>query len=446
MSACDKNKPTPGGNGGGEGSGPAETGGGTEVKPDETEPPKDEGPKTNADGLLLDYFDNYIPDTTSPFEGKVGIAGSGVFFDRLRVQIKNKEAFGNDLEDTQELNPNVYSVIGGSLSDWKVSDDTVKKDNKMLGYTGSDASVLTFGNAKWTAYNVIVSVEATENGTAELYFCMKDEKNYYRLTAGASAETGVKLVEVKDGTETVLGSYAMSVPVGDWFNLSADIDGDGIAVFVDGTELFHVGYKDAGKETYKGLFGIAQWNTEYYVDNVKVEDAEGNVLYEEDFEDGKFLDNAKFGLRNGGSWQLANTSDWEIIEVEGNHVLHYKNSGVYGSVALFDPNLPENATNLKFSYEGYRVGGSEGYACVWNWDESTMVESTGEGKDYVCLNIGGWSGQCGFQFITGGAKTNVQNNAAIGLNTAEWQKVELYLNPENMVAFFAGQLAQIYWY
>ncbi len=419
----------------------------TEGKDEGTEPPKkeDNKPETNADGLLTEFFEGYAPDADAKYSGKVGIGGTKVSFDKVRAVIKNKEAVSNDWESGEALNANIFSTLGGKLEDWKVADDTVGSKGKVISYTGSESSILTFGNDKWTAYNFIVPVALEDGGTAEMYICVKDDKNYIKVTAGSTADVGVTAVEVKDGKETKIGTFPMAIEPGSWVNMSATISKSSISIFVAGTELFRIG-ESAGTHTYSGLFGICQWNTEFYVDNIKIEDGNGKVLYEEDFEDGTFLDNAKYGLRNGGSWSIANTSDWEIAEVDGNKVLHYKNSGVYGSVVLFDPKIPADAKNIKFSYEGYRVGGSEGYACVWDWNESTMVESTGEGKDYTCLNIGGWSGQCGFQFLTGGSKVNEQNNAPIGLESAKWQKVELYLNPENMFAIFDGNFVQVHWY
>lgn len=447
MSACSKDPDLPP-----SGDSATNQAGGTTAgsgdKKDETDPPEttDDNAGTNSDGLLLEYFDNYIPNPDAKYTGKVGVSGSGVSFDKLTVRDGNNDMYVNDFEESSTLPESAFSVFGGALSDWTVKEDTSSdKANKMLVYSGSDESKLIMGNTLWGPYRLVVSLLLEESGKAEVYFCVKDEKNYYRLTVTGSAEGGVMLEEVKDGNATTLSKLPLAQEVGSWFNVSANIEVDKITVYVAGTELFHVG-GDAAAHTYTGYLGLGQWQTELYFDNIVVENPEtGEVYYTQDFEDGTFLDNAVYGLRNNGNWSIANSSDWEIVELEdGNHVLHFKSSSVYGAAVLFDANLPEDCTSYRYKYDGYVVTGGEGPQCIYEWNIDTMDESTHLGNDYFCFDVGGWSGQCAIQEIIGGTKNNIQNYASIGLETQTWQTVEILAYPDAVLGYFDGNFVQIY--
>lgn len=444
LAACSDNKLPPAGNNGDDSGNTTQDNGG---KNDETNPPDSSGGDgTNADGLPLEYFDNYVPDENAKYTGKVGVGGTGVSFDKLTVRIGTKVAYENDFDSSSDLPEGVFSVWGGALSDWSVADDTVTEGNKKLAYGGGD-SILSLGNTAWGPYRFITAILLDEGGHADIYFCAKDENNYYKLVVTTTAEDGVTLVEKKDGTETQVGKLALKTAAGSWVNVSANVDRDEITVYVNGVDVFRIS-EDAEAHVYSGLIGIGQWQTEFYIDDIVVTDtASGKVVYSQNFEDGKFMETVTYGLRNGGNWSIANTDDWEVIELDdGNHVLHYKNKNVYGSVILFDPNLPDGCTGYTFSYKGYKVDGNEGFPCVWDWNPDTMVESNGEGKDYMCFNLGGWSGEAAFQVIKGGAKENLRNNAQTGLLTGEWQTVELVMTPESVFAFFHGDFIQAHWY
>ena len=414
---------------------------------DKKDPPTTSGgDETNADGLLLEYFDNYVPNSDAKYTGKVGVGGTGASFDKLSVRIGTKVAYENDFDSSSDLPEGVFSVYGGALSDWSVADDTVTAGNKKLAYGGGD-SILTLGNTAWGPYRFITSILLEEGGHADLYFCVKDENNYYKVSVSTTAEEGISLVEVKDGKETQISKFALAHSAGTWIPTSVNINKDDIVVYINGDELFRIS-EDMEAHVYTGYLGFGQWNTELYFDNVVVENMEtGEVYYTQDFEDGTFLDTAVFGIRNNADWSIANSSDWEIVELEdGNHVLHFKSTSVRGAAILFDAHLPEGCTSYRFTYEGYVVAGGEGPQCVFEWNIGTMAESTHEGKDYICFDVGGWSGQSAMQEIIGGVKNNIQNNAPIGLLTQTWQKVEVQAYPEVVFGYFDGNFVQAYWW
>ncbi len=437
FAACDK-EPADGG---------SSTGGGTEGTNETPNTEGNEEPSTNKYGLSTEFFEDYKRDESNVYYGKMGVGGKNVSFDRFTIKVSSKNAYVNDFESSAELPEGLFETFGGSLSDWKVDADTVTDGNKILSYTGSDSSILTVGNAEWGKSNLKVSVALAEGGEAEVYFCVRDDKNFYRLTVSSDAKTGVKLDEVKDGKETNVGALAHGEPTGIWMNVSVDIGANAMFVYVDGVEMFRIEEK-AVAHTYSGLMGIAQWNTEFYVDNVKIEDpVTGEVYYEQDFEDGTFLDNCTFGERNGASWSVDSAADdWELLKLDdGNTVLHFKNSGVYGAVALFDPKLPEGCASVKITYQGYKLAGSEGYAFVWDW-QADSVDANGDGADYMAYNLGGWTGKSGFQEIVGGAKTNYEGSATVGLQNEVWQTVEIDLTPSAAFGCFEGVIYETFWY
>ncbi len=435
FTACD--------NGGGPGDG-TESAAGNDGGTDKT--PETEGePEMNEFGLSKEYFEDYKRDDNAMYYGKMGFGGTKASYDKLTLRVNGQNAYVNEFDESDELPEGLYETYGGALGDWKVADDTVKEGNKKLTYSGSDASILTVGNAEWGRSSLRVSFAIEEGGKAELYFCVRDDKNFYRVTVPADG-SGVTLAEVKDGKETTISTVPAKEPTGEWIPFVADIGPKLITVYVGGVEMFNI--SDANKpHVYSGLMGIAQWNTEFYVDNIKVEDsATGKVYYEQDFEDGTFLDTCIFGERNGASWTVASASDWELVKLDdGNTVLHFKNSGVYGAVALFDPKLPEDCKSVKVTYQGYKIAGSEGYAFVWDWQQDS-VDANGDGADYYAYNLGGWTGKSGFQTITGGTKVNSEGTLEVGLQNEVWQTVEVYLTENAAFGCFEGKIYETLWY
>ncbi len=411
-------------------------------EPEETTGEKGDG--TNAAGLPLEYFDDYVPDSDAKFAGKVGVSGTGVSFDKLTVKIANKSVYENDFESSADLPEGVFSTFSGALSDWSVGNDTVTEGNKCLTPTGD--SILTFGNNKWTSYRFTTSVCLGEDGVAKVIFCAVDESNYYMVTVGAKSDPGLVLTQVKDGKSEKLNSFATTSTTGEWYTVSVNVTKEKVTVFVNGMEMFRVG-GDAAATPIAGKLGFSQWQTEVYIDDVTVENLKtGDVIYSQDFEDGKFLDNAEYGVRNGGAWSASDNSakDWEIVEspTGSGKSLHFKTgtSEVYGASVLFDAGIPDGTEAIKFTVHGYRAGGAtayEAWPAIWNWQSAS---------DYLCFNIGGWSGKAAFQVIAGGTKTNKQETAdTIGIVDGQWQTLELYIYPNVVYAAFEGKLIQVLW-
>lgn len=451
MAGCkdDSNGPAGGGaNTGNAGGSPSDTqgagGAGTDAQtqPAGTTPAETEQ-QMNEYGVPLEYFENYIPEPDAQYMGKAGyMLKGGAVIDEMRVTKGSRTAmYENTFEESKDIPEGLFTTFGGAVSDWSVN------DANQLTYGGSDDSVLTIGNTQWGGgIKEVTKITLAEGSEARIYFCIKDESNCYYVSVTPESSS---VHQIDGGTDTVVSELGIKSTVGESFPVTVSVDKDSITIYIDGIDLFYIG-DNLTTHTYNGLLGIGQWNTEFYIDDIVVENTStGEVYYSQDFEDGTFMATVTFGQRNGGTWASPDNSagDWEVLELEdGNHVLHYKSSTSYGAVVLFDANLPEDCTGYKFSYKGYKVTGSEGYACVWDWDPTTVDAGTNVGQNYTCFNLGGWSGQAGFQTIVGGTKTNIQNNADVGLLTGEWQQVELYMQPSAVFAFFHGDFVQVHWW
>lgn len=424
----------------GGGSDAATTTGGDTIGSDETE-----APDLNENGLPSEFFENYTPDEGAKYQGKAGLSGTGVMFDKLTLRSGRETIYENTFDSNLGISEGVYSVYGGALSDWAIGDDTINAGNKILKYNGSDSSILTLGNDKWTKYRCNVSVALEENGVAELYFCVKDEKNYFKLTVGADAATGMKFTETTDGTEKPIRQLNIKTAPGTWVPLSVDIDVDTIIVYLNGVEIFECN-DNAAAVPIEGRVGFSQWNTDVYFDNVTIEDLMTNeTIWTIDFEDESVMDSATFGNRNGGSWTNTENQEgeWEITDspTGDGKALHFGNTGVYGATITFDPEIPEGTEAMKITAHGYRAGGSgayEAWPVLWNWIDA---------ENYRCCNIGGWSGCAAFQTITGGVKTNHDAcTDPIGIVDGTWQTLEIYIYPEVAYAVFEGNLILTLWF
>ena len=428
---------------------PGDTGSGTSGSGDTTTAPDsgDNTPGEEDNGLPSEYFSGYTPDANAAYQGKVGLSGTGVSFDGFRVSDGTATIYKNTFDESDELPESIFSVYGGALSDWAVVDDAKKEGNKKLAYGGSDSSVITFGNDQWTKYRLQTDILLEDGGVAEIYFCVKDENNYYKFTVGASAEVGMILSETVSGSETVLRKVGASSDTGSWLSVTVKVSSDSIDISVDDLQIFTVG-DSAYSVAIDGKILFSQWQTEVMYDDITIEDlTTGEIIYSENFDDGTFLDDAEYGIRNGGSWAASDNSngEWEITDSpdgEGK-VLHFTtaSSALYGATVVKDAGIPAGTEAMKITAKLYRVSGvsadSEGWAVGWNWTSAA---------DYLCVNLGGWSGRVAFQTIAGGVKTNEPSNPAdagiapIGLADGQWMTVEIYVYPDIVYTVFNGNL------
>lgn len=409
---------------------------------------------TNEYGLLYEYFDDYITDSADEYIGMVGLgsSGSNVHFDKFKVAETNgTEMYSNDFETETELSSGVFTSTSGELSSWAIGTDATDEDNHQLTYTGSGDDKLFMGNTRWGAvrFNVYYMLD-DEDAVAHYYFCVTDENNYYDLMIAYDTAT---VSQVANGTSSVLSSLPITSDIGEWVSALAYVKSTQIAIYIDGTEYFHIGGSDSlTLET--GKFGIGQWQTQFYIDDFTITDiASGDVIYAEDFE-GDTIDTigeggVEFGCRNGGSWTDTTNSngDWVVTSVGidgedlGTSVLAYQGStSSYGAAVVFGVSIPTDCEGYKITVSAYRYSGSSSsseFTCIiWGWDSE---------NDYIDYNYGGWSGCGGFQTITSGTKVNDEMSNTIGMTTGEWVTLEVYVYANVVYAYYNGTFIQCQW-
>ncbi len=415
-----------------------------------------------ANGLPTIYFEDYIPNTEAVYTGMTGIGASnkGIGFDDFRVVSSNKKDIVNEkFDETTELNALIYTGFtapGGdwtpNLADFTVGADETDEDNKQLTFANETAkgAMILMGNTAWGPYRTSVKVKlATETDVASLYFCVKDEKNYYELAVSAKE---IVLNEVKDGKATPVNQLAIATPVGEWVPISANIALKEISIYVDGEELVRITSEPSTEPLVTGKFGLGQWQTQYVIDNLKIIDAKtGEVYYENDFENASdFISKCTYGVRNGGAYTPAD-GDWSVrkeLDKDGNEVDNMVlacdvATSVSGAMLIFGENIniPAECEGYKITFDVMRTKGasatSEGWTMVWGYSADT---------DYTNYNYGGWSGCGGFQLIKGGSKTNKNMSDVIGMEDYVWKTSEVHIYKDVAYSYYEGTLIQLLWF
>ncbi len=404
-------------------------------------------------GLEKQYFSDFIPDENAQYRGMVGFGANkaGVDFDNFRVVSANKkDIIYEEFTEITELNSLIYTGYVGELADWVIGADELDETNKQLTYSNESTadSALIMGNKEWGPYRINIKVKlADETEVAYIYFCVQDEKNYYVLEIGADNNTCLRINKVTDGVSELDSELPYTAELGKWIAASVSIEYDVIKVYMAGTEYLRVGGTSSDEPLETNKFGVGQWNTQFYVDNYTITDAEtGEVIYCQDFEnDDDFVSKCTFGNRNGGAYTYTE-GDWVIKEVEGldgttTKVLSYEGSySTYGAMILFpDINIPEDCTGYKVYMDAYRVAGSgsgEFTAIVWGYDSDT---------DYWNYNYGGWNGMGAVQKIAGGSKTNYTIDTLIGMETGVWQTAEVVVYNYAIYSYYNGSFIQLHW-
>ncbi len=458
LSACNNEPDLPIVDNNGTGNAGADTNGGSDTT--DTKAPESTELEIGENGLPTIYFDDYIPNTDAVYTGMVGIGAnkSGVDFDNFRVvSADKKDIINEEFTEVTELNALLYTGFaapGGNwtpnLADWTVGADELDEANKQLTFSaeGAEGAMLLMGNSAWGPYRFSVKVKvADETETASVYFCVKDEKNYYELAVSSSS---VVLSEVKDGKSETINSINIASPVGEWIPTAVNINAKDIAIYVNGTEMLRISETKSNDPLVTGKFGFGQWNSSFMIDNVQIIDiATGEVYYSEDFEDADdFIDGCIFGNRNGGNYTYTE-GDWVVrkeTDADGNEidnmVLAYDGAiTLYGAILAFDGvNIPADCEGYKIVIDVMRTGGtsqtSEGWAIVWGYSSD---------KDYVNYNYGGWSGAGGFQIIKDGSKTNKNMSTVIGMENNVWATSEVHVYNDVLYSYYNGNLIQLLW-
>lgn len=131
------------------------------------------------------------------------------------------------------------------------------------------------------------------------------------------------------------------------------------------------------------LFGLSTWKTAATFDNVKVTDANGAILFTDDFSTDK-----EVWSYSGGTWSV------------GNGVLSQTSTSMEGKIYLCSVDAGENYT---LEVDATKTSGAEGFLIAFNYQDA---------NNYCWWNLGGWANTAhGVEVCTNGSKSTVANRS-----------------------------------
>lgn len=121
--------------------------------------------------------------------------------------------------------------------------------------------------------------------------------------------------------------------------------------------------EDSGEEC--GSVALASWNTQVEYDNLKVKDKNGEIIFEDDFDDGK-IDESKWVIQSG---------QWK----EEDGVLRQTGGETPALIYLNQDVLPEGFSGGSVAVEATKTGGAEGFLVGYDFRDT---------ENYYWYNVG----------------------------------------------------------
>ncbi len=233
------------------------------------------GGDTTVNNDKPDEPDEYQPDLDAKYGGMVGIGTeTGVaYFDNIKlvskqsnkmVLIDNKLEEGNLPEFTNHVSVGGnwdkdaadISIVVDPSEEYKEDTAEEKKNHVIAVNTDGTGVLAAMGEAQWNYYQYMAKVlPADENTVINLYFCMKDENNYFVLSLGENGNTQVDCYQVKDGVkETAAFKIKASLSLEEFTPIGITVDREIIDIYIDGAlklSLFNPDFENQYYE-YKG--------------------------------------------------------------------------------------------------------------------------------------------------------------------------------------------------
>lgn len=157
-----------------------------------------------------------------------------------------------------------------------------------------------------------------------------------------------------------------------------------------------------------GKVGVASWNTQVEFDDVKVTDANGNVLASDDFSN------------DNGNWTYG-SGDWSVAD------------GVLQQTASGTDHRAVMSTNFTGDYiynvRARKTGGNEGFLIMFN---------VADDNNYYWWNLGGWNNTAhGVEHAVNGSKTTVAS-ASGNIETGRWYDIEIRVSGTQVTCLLDG--------
>lgn len=232
--------------------------GGTDAKTDDKGTQAPDG--TTGGDKNDDNPAEYVPDPDCPYSGAIGVGASAgtVYFDDLKL--RNRGAGGGDLienvnfEETDKIPAFTGLGTTDAVQPTIVKDPTKADDAETTKSSLSVASgtALVTGNTVWNRYQLTVKVMlADDSSAADVYFCVKDAKNYYVLTLGENNNTNITCYKVENGEKTNAQFTAQgSLSTEKFTSVGVTLEKDTIMIYVDGNTVFDLANENFAK--YQG--------------------------------------------------------------------------------------------------------------------------------------------------------------------------------------------------
>ena len=261
-------------------------------------------------------------------------------------------------------------------------------------------------------------VEATKESGAEgflVVFDYGDANNYCWWNLGGWNNTQHGVEVCMDGKKSTVASTDGSLETGRTYHVKIQVEGMQVKCYLD-DQLLHdfTLPEEYGNRQSQGAFqhvGMSTWNTDATFDNVRLTDADGKVLYTDEFAAASSM-----WANNGGEWAVTGGQ------------LRQTDTGIQGAMYVCDQNAGKNYT---YEVEATKNSGNEGFLIVFNY---------GDAKNYCWWNLGGWGNtQHGVEVCTNGAKSTV---ASVGgsLETGRTYRVKIQVEGTRVRCYLDDQL------
>jgi len=159
-------------------------------------------------------------------------------FDRKQNDSEFESAvlWSDDFEDGDMTGWTIYDYPDKEISNWFVEQGyLIQTSNIGKGKLGTQAVA---GDATWTDYTLSANVVSTDDDYIGVLFRYQDPENYYRLSL-SSQVSKIRLEKCVDGTLQDMG-YLDEMWPECRFNISVDVRGDSIKVYLDQQAYFAI--------------------------------------------------------------------------------------------------------------------------------------------------------------------------------------------------------------
>lgn len=190
----------------------------------------------------VDEPDVYLPDPEALYGGMIGVGSEGgtAYFDNMKLTSKqsNKMVLVNTTLDKEDVMPEFTngtntSVVVDPLGEY---DEETEEDSKNHVIATTDTMAYT-GSAEWNYYQYAIKVlPENENTVVYVYFCIKDENNYFVLSLGEEGNTKADCYRVVDGAkESAAFKINNTLALDAYTAIGVTVERELINIYIDGS-------------------------------------------------------------------------------------------------------------------------------------------------------------------------------------------------------------------